>query len=229
MTPRLILDGLSHQRTTVADGIDALEREAGFGPGDTAHVVIGPLRLPDRSRAWLVALDFDDPASDRRTVLPLCTSSSCSFREAGVRSETRRLEELHGALVDFDGSLTLLDGRQLRAVSLDAAKLAHELTEREVRIVHATLACMKDVGAGYYQNLREYVPADLKKQFPALKMIDYAKLARQPPTAVPGLKAIRWRYKKDFPDDRSPSFQTIATALARCSLRHRSSRPRNRG
>lgn len=229
MTPRLVLDGLAHQRTTVADGIAALEREADFGPGDTARLVIGPLRLPDSSRAWLVALDFDDPASDRRTVLPLCTSNSCSYREAGLRSEIRRLEDLHGALVDFDGSVTLSDGRQLRAVSLRAAKLAHELTEREVRVVRATLACMEEVGAGYYRRLRDYVPADLKEQFPDLVMIDYAKLARQPPTAVPRLKAIQWQYQKAFPDDRAPSFPTIAAALARCGLRHRSPRPRDRG
>lgn len=206
-----------------------LSEKAGFGPGDTARLVVGPLRLPDKSIAWLVALDFDDPACDHRTVLPLCTARSFSFREAGVHSQkNRRLDDLDGALVDFDGTVTLSDNRQLRAVSLEAAKLAHELTELEVRVVRAALASMKEVGAGYCRRLREYVPADLKKQFPDLVMIDYAKLARQPPTAVPGLKAIQWHYQKGFPDDEPPSFQTIATALARCGLRYRSPRPRHR-
>ena len=228
MTQRVVLDGLSHHRTTVADGIAALEREADFGPGDTARLLIGPLGLPDKRTAWLVALDFDNPASGRRTVLPLCTANSFSFSETGVRSENQPLEDLQGALVDFDGTVTLTDARRLRAVSLEATRLAHELTEREERIVRTALACMNDVGTGYYRSLRDYLPDDLKEQFPAFKMINYAKLAQQPPTNVPGLKIIQGRYQKYFQDDRPPSIETIATALAKCGLRHRTPRPRDR-
>lgn len=202
----LVLDGLSHQRTSLADGIAALERLAEFGPRDWARIRVQQLRLPDTTTVWLVALNFEITMPAKRTVVPLSTATDFRCSELGVLLKEQPLELLQDAMVQFDGSVTLSNGRRLMAVYLRPAKLAYELTTLEEQIVHVALARLKE-GAEYYRNLREYLPDDLKADFPPQIMLDYTKLAQDPPDArdFPKLKVIQAEYQALVPDDAPPS------------------------
>lgn len=221
----LVQDGLSHQRITLADGIAALERLAAFGKPDTARVSVCPLKLPDENIVWLAALIFENHSSAIRTIVPLCTSTSyCCKDQEAILQQDQPVALLDNATVEYDGSLTLSDGRRVWAVRFVPAKLARNLTEAEYKIVSATLAQPDGSDMRYYRDLRDDVPLDMRTGIPHIISLDFARLRPhhgQPSIDTRSLKKIQAKYEKQFPRDRTPSLQTIAVALAKCGLRVR--------
>jgi hypothetical protein len=211
-------DGKSYL-LSIADAIETLSDEAGFQLGDQARITCGDLRLPSGETVVLTGLLFERGNRHLYSVW-LQTSKICRAR---CQSELLDLEtaELADAIVNIDGNVTLIDGRVIRAVQINPAKLPYAISDRDWQIVHAAISAAKAEHCSYTIPL----PANPEQIAEArkLNLIDYTALLS---IKAPYLKVIQGNFLRANPGISSLSAQKISDTLSKFGIRHKRARPR---
>lgn len=219
MTVHINLSNGKSYLLSVADAIAMLCDEAGFQTGDQAKIVCGDLRLPSGETVVLTGLLFERGNRHLYSVW-LRSSKTCRAR---YRLKLLDLDtaELADAMVDIDCNVTLIDGRVIRAVQINPAKLPYVISDRDWRIVHAAISAAKAEHGSYTIPL----PANPQQIAEArkLNLIDYGALLS---IKAPYLKVIQGRFLRENPDISSLSEQKISDTLSKFGIRHKRARPR---
>lgn len=219
MTVHINLSNGKSYLLSVADAIAMLCDEAGFQTGDQAKIVCGDLRLPSGETVVLTGLLFERGNRHLYSVW-LHSSKTCRAR---YRLKLLDLDtaELADAMVDIDCNVTLIDGRVIRAVQINPAKLPYVISDRDWRIVHAAISAAKAEHGSYTIPL----PANPQQIAEArkLNLIDYGALLS---IKAPYLKVIQGRFLRENPDISSLSEQKISDTLSKFGIRHKRARPR---
>jgi hypothetical protein len=127
------------------------------------------------------------------------------------------MQVLDQAIVDFNGVVTLLDGRRLRAVEIIPAQMPYDLSELDFKIIHTTLSMIEGAENRCYRDIRDSLPESSREALPSLHLLDFSQLTEgpgRPALAVPLLKQIRARFEGTLPSE-----QKISDALEKAGIR----------
>ena len=167
MPSQFLKDDGRAKRRTVADALEVLRMEAGFGSTDRARIQIAPLTP---FAAASVALVFDN-----RFVLLPATETFLAARDGEYRRRWFEITVLQGALAADDGLVTLNDGTVLKAVEVKPAQLPRSATPLDRRILELVLTMLerKDF---VLRSIRDGLPEPLLEGLPDYRSIDFARL-----------------------------------------------------
>ena len=212
-----------HRCLTIADAIDVLVNEAGFGATDTATVHIGHLQLPCGTIVGLGMVVFEQPASTKTFYVKMATATG--FTAIVARANQREhfaIEQLDEACIRESGQVTLRDGTLVRGVEVVPAKLPYELSELDQKIIHATLSEIPGAHQRCYRDLLEGLPAEHRGILPPLLVLDFSTFrdeSNRPCLRVPSPKVIARNFAKLFPTLDVPSATKITDTLATAGIR----------
>lgn len=220
MQHQFLREGERNRRRTIADAIDVLARDAGFGDGDIAEVQVATLQLPSRKTVELLNASFYSQRLGQIANVSLATSSEFTAIHQGEASARRfGTFTLDGAKVDHDGMVRLSNGITLRAVEVLPAKLPLDPSDLDWRIVIHVISI---VGAEQrcYPSLREYaqskgssIPSEM---IPDIKSLDCSALVD---LELPPLKYLAQQIGKRDHTLKNLSGQKIANALRDFGMR----------
>jgi hypothetical protein len=211
-----------NSRRTMADAIELLHQNVGFGENDRAEISIGLLKLPSSEVVGLVQIIFDPQIGDKAYVVSLPTSKRFKAYRTNARQRSCfDIAELHGALLDGSSKVLLTNGVALRAVEVIPARLPLEPTELDWRIIHHTLAiieadhCYRDLGYG--------LPPQQQEMVPDLRIVDCGTLGG---LTLPGLEVLSSYTRERHSTLRTVSAQQVADTLRKFGIRLPVPRPR---
>jgi hypothetical protein len=212
----------------MADAVEALVASASFNNGDRAKVLSGPLKLPSEKIVWLALVVFDGADGTEGHVVRFRAAEKFSAIEDD-KPATFEMQVLDGAIVDFNGVVTLLDGRRLRAVEIIPAQMPYDLSELDFKIIHLTLSMIDGAESRCYRDIRDSLPDSYRDALPSRHLLDFSQLTEgpgRPALAVPLLKQIRAKFEDTYPTLDLPSEQKISDALEKAGIRIPERRPR---
>ncbi len=211
-----------NSRRTMADAVEVLREQAGFGENDRAEICIALLKLPSAEVVGLVQIMFEPKTASKAYVVSLPTAKQFkAYRSKRRQHERFDIAKLHDAVLKGNGNVVLSDGRSIRAVEMIAAHLPLEPTELDWCIVRNTLAiieadrCYRPLGYGLPPHLHEMV-ADIQ-------FLDCSRLAG---LNLPPLKVIAYDIRARDRALKDVSDQKIADALRKFGIRIPLARPR---
>jgi hypothetical protein len=215
-----------NSRRTIADAIEVLHEQTGFGGADQANIRIGLLTSPSAQIVGLVNIFFDRPSPDEVYVVSLPTSMQFVARRPNSSQRDHfEIAELDGAVLDDAGKVLLINGMTLCAVEFIPARLPLEPSRLEWRIVHHAISLMEAENR-CYRSLRDGVPPEVREMVPDLRFLDCSTLTDLP---IPPLKVIASLIQERAPNHERPSQQKIADTLRKFGIRIPRPRPRVNG
>jgi hypothetical protein len=123
------------------------------------------------------------------------------------------IDQLNGATLSSDGSVTLCDGLPLRAVELLLNPHSEKLSNREETIVR--LIVEQTDSNGCYRNLAHEVPDWGRTQIPELSVLDYGRVRQ---IKAPPFKTFL-RFLNEQNPDWDVSREKYSQTLIKCGLR----------
>jgi hypothetical protein len=211
-------------RRTIADAMEVLRTQAGFGDGDTARIWIYVWQLPSGVLVGSAAVFFESLDTEHAYVVSL----PAAIRFNGVDLSGRQVHGdvfcLNEAIVDGANKVLTAESETFRAVEVEPVQLPEKPTNLDWRIVHCTL---EHLGASdCYRNLQAGAPVHLRKFIPDRLYLDCERLTG---LRIPPLKVLAGVLAQKDPTLKKLSHQKIADALAKFGIRRPVARARSRG
>jgi hypothetical protein len=214
----------------MADAIEVLAVNANFKDRDRANILSRPLRLLSDKIVWQALVVFEIAnGTEGHAVSFRAADKFLAIEDAKSAKAIFEMQLLDGAVVDFDGFVTLRDGRRLRAAEIVPAQMPYELSELDELIIHLTLSMIDGAQNRCYRDIREGLPQSHYGALPSLRLLDFSQLTEgpgRPALAVPLLKQIRAKFEDTYPTFDLPSEQKISDALEKAGIRIPERRPR---
>jgi catechol 2,3-dioxygenase-like lactoylglutathione lyase family enzyme len=126
------------KRRTIADAIDALQKNAGFDGDDRGQIQLGRIRLPSRQVVSLTWVSFESATHQKTFIVKLPTATRFKATSQG-QLLIGDIGLLEGASLDEKGNVELQDGTLIRAVEIVPAPLPYNISDLDSAIVAVTV------------------------------------------------------------------------------------------
>jgi hypothetical protein len=217
---KVLGEGESIKRRTVADAIEVLHKRVGFEGHDRAQIRLGPMRLPSGDIVSLIGIFFESAVHQKTFVvwLPTAVKFRAILQGQSVINQFD-IDRLQEATLDDAGNVKLRDDTSMRAVEIIPARLPYKLSRSDCTIISITILTLNARETCAYSTgglFSEHPDDD-----PTSGFIDCAKLAG---LKVPELKVIKGHIEKR--ELATLSEQKISDTLRKFGMRIPVVRPR---
>lgn len=192
---------------SVSDALNILERRGFRDTGSRLSFGAAAITLPNHELVWCSSIRIDP--TDFRQIVALPAAVKFRASKDGNRL-FMPMDQIDGAVVDWDGNVTLLDGTSVRGVEVVPTPLPFELNGGHKLIL--------DLALEHLGKKQQCYRALDPKLFPNILVLDYARL---PLIENDKLEALVEYVQSEFRKRtlRPPTRQTIANVLYTCGVR----------